>query len=126
MQKRRPFAKIHSYLLENSQRSQRNHSLFTKSKSQCELKRHRLQGDGKNSKQKKSITLKNDDFDSLESLFDLKKPLTLPEIHSPLLNNYPTTEKFINLSFDCSSLRPLFLNKCISTSELEPNIIPKV
>lgn len=129
MQKRRPCIDSHSYLSENSRRPLRNKILFTKSKSQHELKRR---GEGKITKQKScnqknNIYLKNDVFDNLETLFDLKKPLTLPEIHSSSL-----TEKFIDFTFDSSSSTnschnySLFLNNCINTSKLEPNIITQV
>lgn len=119
MQKRKPCVSSHLHLPKTFPRPLHNQTLFIKSKSHHDIKRRRLQR--KSSKQKiydhdNNIRMKEDVFGCLESLFDLKKPLTLPEIPSPLLNYCPTEEKLDNLTFEF----------CINNSNLEPNIINQV
>ena len=134
MQKRRPCTGSQSHSPRNSPRPLHVQSIPIKSKSHHELKRRRQQ---RGSARQKSldhvdnISLKKEVFSSLESLFDLKKPLTLPEIHSPLLSYFQGGEG--SSASDSQSPKsprhlvpPLLLQHFSHTTELEPHIFIQV
>ncbi|XP_076248669.1 uncharacterized protein LOC143188346 [Calliopsis andreniformis] len=127
MKKRRPWNPSRSSNSPTPSNAREIDVFSVKTKSSHDLKRRRLQRSSSKS-QKKSTDycespLKRDAFGSLESLFDLKKPLNLPEIYSLTVEYHQ--EGYI------SSFQPGVLKntknfvESLPTQQLEPHILER-
>ena len=138
LQKRRLCMGSQSHSPKNSPRPLHVQSIPIINKNNRESKRRRQQRGSIIQKSHDHVNnnnrIKKEVFGSLESLFDLKKPLTLPELHSPLLNccqgrekrtESPSSEFQSSRSpkrLDPSLFLPLFSN----FTKLEPHIFIQV